>query len=106
MTQEFLDRFEEYCNTPGIDSGKARSYVKSIEYLCDYLSITEIDTRSVSKMKHAEGDICVEGSPFYQNLLVFLVSRGQSSYLKRGFIRAALKIFFEFFQHENTQGKE
>ena len=38
--QEFFKKFEDYCKTPGVDSGKARSYAKAIEYLCDYLKIT------------------------------------------------------------------
>ena len=46
--QEFFRQFEDYCKTPGVDSGKARSYAKAIEYLCDYLKITEIDAQSVS----------------------------------------------------------
>lgn len=36
---DFYNKFEEYCKTPGIESGKARSYTKAIEYLCDYLKI-------------------------------------------------------------------
>ena len=38
--QQLLNQFENYCQTPGIESGKARSYAKAIEYLCDYLNIT------------------------------------------------------------------
>lgn len=33
MMKEFFIQFEEYCKTPGVDSGKARSYAKAIEYL-------------------------------------------------------------------------
>ena len=49
--QEFFKKFEDYCKTPGVDSGKARSYAKAIEYLCDYLKITAIDIQSVSLIK-------------------------------------------------------
>ena len=36
--QEFFRQFEDYCKTPGVDSGKARSYAKAVEYLCDYMT--------------------------------------------------------------------
>ena len=49
--QEFFRQFEDYCKTPGVDSGKARSYAKAIEYLCDYLEITAIDIQSVALIK-------------------------------------------------------
>ena len=52
--QEFFRQFEDYCKTPGVDSGKARSYAKAIEYLCDYLKITAIDVQSVSSIKELE----------------------------------------------------
>ena len=48
--KEFLIQFEEYCKTPGVDSGKARSYAKAIEYLCDYLNITDIDMQAVAQI--------------------------------------------------------
>ena len=32
----FLKQFEDYCKTPGIDSGKARSYAFAIEYFPEY----------------------------------------------------------------------
>ena len=50
--QDFYTKFEEYCKTPGVDSGKARSYSKAIEYLCDYLKIFEIDAQAVAKIKN------------------------------------------------------
>ena len=49
--QKFLADFEEFCVTPGIESGKARSYAKAIEYLCDYLNITVIDPKSIAYIR-------------------------------------------------------
>ena len=49
--QEFFRQFEDYCKTPGVDSGKARSYAKAVEYLCDYLKITAFDIQSVALIK-------------------------------------------------------
>lgn len=104
--QEYLRRFEEYCKTPGVDSGKARSYAKAIEYLCDYLNITEIDVRSVEKIKSLENNLYEKNGLFYQNLLKFLIERGQKSYLEKGYIKAALKYFFAFFQYTSAQNRK
>ncbi len=93
----FLKQFEDYCKTPGIDSGKARSYAFAIEYLCDYLKITILDTKSVSYIKSIEDSINDKNSFLYQDLLSFLTSRRQSSYLSKGYIKAALKYLFKFF---------
>lgn len=106
MMQEFFLQFEEYCKTPGVDSGKARSYTKAIEYLCDYLKITDIDPQSVAKIKSLENDIYNKNSPLYQSLLLFLVSRGQKSYLESGYIKASLKYFFAFFQYTTAQDRK
>lgn len=106
MTQEFWDNFAEYCKTPGVDSGKARSYAKAIEYLCDFLNITHLDAQAISLVKNLEDDIYNKNSPLYQSLLLFLMGRGQKSYLEGGYIKAALKYFFAFFQYTNFQSRK
>ncbi len=63
--QEFLSQFEEYCKTPGVDSGKARSYAKAVDYLCDYLEITEINVQSIGRLKSLESDICDKNSALH-----------------------------------------
>ena len=93
---KFLADFEEYCITPGVESGKARSYAKAIEYLCEYLNITVIDTASIAYIKSIENDIKDKNSALYKNLLAFLSGRGQRSYLTKGWTRAGLKHFFDF----------
>ena len=52
--EKFLAEFEEFCITPGIESGKARSYAKAIKYLCDYLNITVIDAKSIAYIRSIE----------------------------------------------------
>ena len=94
--KKLLADFEEYCQTPGIESGKARSYAKAIEYLCDYLNITVIDTVSIAYMKSIENNVKDKNSVLYKDLLAFLSTRGQKSYLTKGWIRAGLKHFFDF----------
>ena len=94
--KKLLADFEEFCQTPGIESGKARSYAKAIEYLCDYLNITVIDTASIAYMKSIENNVKDKNSVLYKDLLTFLSTRGQKSYLTKGWIRAGLKHFFDF----------
>lgn len=94
--QKFLSRFEEYCKTPGIESGKARSYANAIAYLCDYLGISTIDDKLVSYIKSKENDIKDKGSALYKDLLEFLSRRGQKSYLTKGWIKASLSYLYDF----------
>lgn len=94
--QKFLSRFEEYCKTPGIESGKARSYANAIAYLCDYFGISTIDVKSVSYIKSKENEIKDRDSALYKDLLEFLSRRGQKSYLTKGWIRASLSYLYDF----------
>ena len=94
--QKLLNQFEVFCQTPRIESGKARSYAKAIKYLCEYLNITVINTQSIAYLRSIEDDIKDKNSALYKNLLDFLSDRGQKSYLTKGWIRAALKHFFDF----------
>ena len=93
-----LESFKVYCKTPGIDSGKAQSYVNAIQYLCDFLGVRHIDEQTVVKFKNLEFTIYRSNSEERNNLLTFLKNRRQSSYLTRGFIRAALKYFYPFWE--------
>lgn len=95
--QDFEKEFETFCQSPGIDSGKARSYVKAIRYLCDYMEIYILDDDAISKIKAVESSVNDKNSKFYHNLLSFLHGRGQTSYLEKGYIRAALKYFNRYF---------
>ena len=93
---KFLVQFEEYCITPGVDSGKARSYAKAIDYLCDYLKISVINEETALRIRNIENSMHNKDIETYKDLLSFLSERGQKSYLTKGFIKAALKYFFEF----------
>ncbi|MBO5129867.1 MAG: hypothetical protein J6B95_05940 [Oscillospiraceae bacterium] len=101
MKQTFFEQFEEYCITPGIDSGKASSYSRAIQYLCNYLNITKIDRQAVIMLKGIENAVNDKNSLEYQNLLTFLKGRRQKSYLEGGFIKAALTYFFAFCKENN-----
>ena len=88
---KFLRQLEECCKTPGIDSGKACSYAKAIEYLCDFLKISEVDIKTIDYLKSIESEVNDKNSNLFKDLLSFLSSRGQKSYLVNGYIKAAYK---------------
>lgn len=92
--QEFEKSFEEFCKSPGVDSGKARSYAKAIRYLCDYMGIYEMNDESINRIKAVENSVRDKNSAFYCGLFEFLSDRRQKSYLEKGFISAALKYLF------------
>ncbi len=94
---EFFNQFEDYCRTPGIESGKARSYVNAIQYLCDYLNIHTMNIRDALSIKKMEDQINDKNSVLYKGLLSFLSARRQKSYLEKGYIKAALKYLFAYF---------
>lgn len=98
---KFFNDFEDYCKTPGIVSGKARSYSKAIQYLCDFLGEKSIDEDVVIKMRSIETYLSLSDSQLYKDLLGFLKKRGQSSYLINGFIKAALPYLYDFWDNKH-----
>ena len=92
----FEKEFEEFCKSPCENSGKAKSYVKAIRYLCDYMEIYEMNEENINAIQLIEDNLNDKNSHFYQELLKFLSSRGKKSYLEGGFIKAALKYFHQY----------
>ena len=86
--QQFISAFEQYCKKPGSETGKASSYAKAIQYLCEYLNISTLDEKAISELKKIENEINNKNSTIYSELLIFLENRNQKSYLEGGFIRA------------------
>ena len=70
---DFYNKFEEYCKTPGIESGKARSYTKAIEYLCDYLKIQEINSQAIAQIKSLENNIYDKVTYLSISIIIFFM---------------------------------
>lgn len=94
--EKFIRTFEMYCSVPGVKSNKPGSYAKGIQYLCEYLNISEINEDSINRIKDINKLVGDKNSVFYGELLTFLEGRNQKSYLEKGFIQAALKYFFDY----------
>lgn len=95
---EILEDFKKYCQTPGVYSGKSQSYAYAIQYLCDYLGVQVINDQTVLEFRRLERQLFGYDAEEYNNLLAFLKNRRQSSYLKNGFIKAALGYFYPFWK--------
>ena len=98
----FFAHFASFCES-GTDSGKAKSYANAIHYLCDYLNINiySFSSTDLQKIKSNEYYITTKTSNFYKSFMDFLKSRGQTSYLKNGFVRAALPLFYKYCSLHN-----
>ena len=69
--EKFERDFEEFCKSPYVNSGKARSYAKAIRYLCDYMQICEVNEESIKKIRLVDENIKDKNSAFYRGLLDF-----------------------------------
>lgn len=96
--------FEEYCKTPNINiSGKSKSYANAIEYFLDFLKIDPKNFNEEDLNKIIEYGKLLNSNEckIYIELLNKLTKERRSSYLKKGFIQAALPYFYEFLKSIN-----
>ena len=70
------------------------------------MKISTIDDESILLIKRLEDDIYNKKSALYNEFLLFLISRGQKSYLENGYVKAALKYFFAFFKFTNSKNEK
>jgi len=93
----FISKFKEYCRQrfPN-ETGTAVSYTNAIKYLFEFMNASEITNDLIFEIRSLEPDIRDSGSILYGELENFFTSTGRSSYLKKGFLKAALSILFEF----------
>lgn len=97
----FEQLFVPFCETPDINSGKARSYYLAIRYLAEYLSLQDLDHGNVYRIIEKEEDIKDSSSDFYGKFLNHLRSHRRGSYLSKGYIKAAMP-YFRIFATDNN----
>jgi len=98
--------FVFYCETPDVGlSGKGKSYKNAIQYLCDFLKISTyaFSAKDLQVIKSKEYEILSSSSALYKDLMKYLIEQGRSSYLKNGFIRAALPYFYDYCKLHNIK---
>ena len=92
----FEQQFVPFCETPGIKSGKAKSYYKAIKYLAEYLNMNAINNENARIILSKENEVHDKASNFYLQLLNWLILQKRGSYLANGYISAALPLFRNF----------
>ena len=95
----FLEGFADFCESPEFGkTGKGSSYVKAIQYLCDFLNINlqSFTKDDLAIIKSHENDISSKHCDFYNDLLIDLENKNHRSYLASGYIKAALPYFYAF----------
>lgn len=88
--------FEIFCTNSYIKSGKAKSYANAIKYLCEYLNIDITNEKLGEQIADIEQEITNKNSILYSKFLLFLKKRKQSSYLRNGYVKAAIPQFILF----------
>ena len=97
LKDEFISKFREYCRQRFLsDSGTAVSYTNAIRYFLDFMNASDITGNLISEIKSLEPDIRDSSSVLYEDLASYFLLSERSSYIKKGFLKAALPIFFEF----------
>ena len=99
----FERQFIPFCTTPGVKSQKPSSYYRAIQYLADYLGLSEINDDSAKKLLDKENEIKDKSSSFYNALLKDLEQNGRKSYLENGFLSAAFPFFRRFIEKRKTK---
>ncbi|MDE5562518.1 MAG: hypothetical protein K2J01_03100 [Clostridiales bacterium] len=94
---EFLSKFKEYCQKQfPSETGTAASYTNAVKYLFEFMNVSEVTGDLLLEIKSLEPDIRDSSSILFGELESSFAATGRSSYLKKGFLKAALSVLFEF----------
>lgn len=100
-----FDNFERlfvpFCKNPLYGGGKARSYYLAIKYLSEYLHLQDLQKENVRLILGKENSLKNNTCSFYLQLLGWLEPRRQTSYLTKGYMKAALPYFRNFAKLHN-----
>jgi len=108
LLDDFNLKFKEYCmrTYTKTGSGAAGSYSNVIKYLFEYLEIEKVEDQTILEIRSLEPDLLDKTNPLYNKLRDFFAARGQSSYLEKGFLKAALPILYSFWNKQDDFVKE
>ena len=97
----FESQFVPFCKTPGVESQKPSSYYRAIQYLAEYLGISDINNDNAKIILAKEDEVKDKSSSFYKALLRDLELKDRKSYLENGFMSAAFPFFRRFLLNNN-----
>ncbi len=97
LIDEFVSQFKTYCQQRfSSETGTVTSYTNAVKYLFEFMNSSEVTKLLILEIRSLEPDIRDSDSILYGELEEFYTSTGRSSYLKKGFLKAALSVLFEF----------
>ena len=99
----FESQFVPFCKTPGVESQKPSSYYRAIQYLAEYLGISDINNDNAKIILAKEDEVKDKSSSFYKALLRDLELKGRKSYLENGFMSAAFPFFRRFLLNDHVK---
>ena len=99
----FESQFVPFCKTPGLESQKPSSYYRAIQYLAEYLGISDINNDNAKIILAKEDEVKDKSSSFYKALLRDLELKGRKSYLENGFMSAAFPFFRRFLLNDHVK---
>lgn len=95
--EKFITKYREFCDEKyGTKTGTATSYANALKYLFDYLGFYNISESAILTIKSIEPDIRDKYCAFYNSILNDFSAKGRSSYIEKGFVKAAIPILYDF----------
>ncbi|MGN0766060.1 MAG: hypothetical protein ACI4MO_06265 [Christensenellales bacterium] len=95
--EEFVSNYKAFCESKfGSRTGTATSYANALKYLFEYLGFNKVDETAVLTVKSLDPDIRDKHCVFYNSILDEFSSKGRSSYVEKGFLKAAIPALYEF----------
>lgn len=95
--EEFISNYKAFCESKfGSRTGTATSYANALKYLFEYLGFNKVDETAVLTVKSLDPDIRDKHCVFYNSILDEFSSKGRSSYVEKGFLKAAIPALYEF----------
>lgn len=95
--EEFVSNYKAFCESKfGSRTGTATSYANALKYLFEYLGFNQVDETAVLTVKSLDPDIRDKHCVFYNSILDEFSSKGRSSYVEKGFLKAAIPALYEF----------
>lgn len=95
--EEFVSNYKAFCESKfGNRTGTATSYANALKYLFKYLCFNKVDETAVLTVKSLDPDIRDKHCVFYDSILDEFSSKGRSSYIEKGFLKAAIPALYEF----------
>lgn len=99
--EEFISNYKAFCESKfGNLTGTATSYANALKYLFEYLGFNKVDETAVLTVKSLDPDIRDKHCVFYNSILDEFSSKGRSSYIEKGFLKAAIPALYEFLNEQ------